>query len=87
MKTQALSLTDRLVRNLDVIRLERGMTAEDFARLTGLSRNTVNLWRKRRHAARLDVIEQAASALGLPDAAALLQLEAGSILDFERRRV
>lgn len=63
MKTN--TLTQRLVRNLEVIRASRQWTADELAQRTGISRQLLSLWRTGKHSATLPSVEKVADALGV----------------------
>ena len=73
------SLTQRLARNLELIRAARGMDMRSFTNESGVSRQVLSLWKRGKRKATVDMIDRAAQGLGV-DAALLLESEPSEVL-------
>jgi transcriptional regulator with XRE-family HTH domain len=73
------TLTQRLARNLDLIRKARQMDVHQFAEQSGISRQLLSLWRRGDRSATVAYVDRAARGLGV-EPSALLESDPAEVL-------
>lgn len=80
MKTESLS--QRFVRNLELIRNARRLDSDTFSSVAGVSRQHLSLWRTGKNTPTMATVERTATNLGV-DASTLLAINPADALKEE----